>query len=179
MSRILPAIDSLEQHLYHLEHQPEAYRPACCPHCGKGGVWCHGYYLRKADREGREGNYLDPVPIPRYYCPGCTQTCSRLPGCIAPRRWYLWVVQQAALGLLLSGSSLREAARQCQPGRRTISRWRQWLEARFTRYSFHLRSRFQALGRHASFSAFWSASFLQMSLATAMAWLDRDGVVIP
>jgi hypothetical protein len=179
MSRILPAIASLDQHLYQLEHQPEAYRPACCPHCGMGVLWCHGYYYRKADREGSEGHYLDPVPIPRYYCPDCKQTCSRLPSCIAPRRWYLWVVQQAVFALLLSGSSFREAARQCQPGRRTISRWWHWLEARFDQYRFHLRSRFQALGCHDSFTAFWSASFRQMSLATAMAWLDRDGAVIP
>ena len=52
MSRILPAIDSLNQHLYHLEHHPEAYCPQRCPHCGMEGVWVHGHYLRKADREG-------------------------------------------------------------------------------------------------------------------------------
>ncbi len=179
MCRILPAIESLDQHLYHLEHHPEAYRPPQCPHCGVGGVWRHGHYRRKADRDGEDGVYLDPVPIPRFYCRHCQTTCSRLPGCMAPRRWYPWIVQQAVLALLLSGSSLREVARQCQPGRRTISRWWHWLEAQADQYRFHLRSRFQALGRYDGFTAFWSACFRQMSLATVMAWLDREGVAIP
>ena len=38
MFHILPAIDSLDQHLYHLKHHPEAYRPPLCPHCGRGGA---------------------------------------------------------------------------------------------------------------------------------------------
>ena len=62
MSRILPAIESLDQHLYHLEHHPESYRPSQCPHCGMGGLWRHGCYRRKADREGEDGVYFDPTP---------------------------------------------------------------------------------------------------------------------
>ncbi|VAW89774.1 hypothetical protein MNBD_GAMMA18-1356, partial [hydrothermal vent metagenome] len=42
-------------------------------------------HLRKADREGEDGLYLDPAPIPRFYCRRCQATCSRLPSCIAPR----------------------------------------------------------------------------------------------
>lgn len=179
MCRILPAVDSLDQHLYHLEHHPEAYRPSFCPHCGVSGVWRHGHYLRKADREGEDGLYLDPAPIPRFYCRRCQATCSRLPSCIAPRRWYPWIVQQAALALLLNGSSLRKAARMSRPGRHTIRRWWCWLEDRFSQYSFHLRSHFPALGRTASQTAFWSACFRRMSLASAMAMLDREGVIIP
>ncbi len=179
MSRILPAIESLDQHLYHLKHHPESYRPPQCPHCGLRGVWRHGYYRRKADREGKEGLYLDPVPIPRFYCRHCQATCSRLPGCIAPRRWYLWVVQQTALALRLSGSSFREVAQQCQPARRTIRRWWHWLEEQFDPYSFHLRSHFPELGRTTSPSAFWSACLQRGALATAMGWLDREGAVIP
>ncbi len=179
MCRILPAIDSLDQHLYQLEHHPDAYRSEHCPHCGLGGIWCHGYYFRKADREGADGIYLDPVPIPRYYCRHCTRTCSRLPSGIAPRRWYLWAVQQTVLTLLLNGYSIRKAARKCRPGRRTISRWWHWLEQQFDPHSFHLRNRFPELGRHACLSSFWSACFHQMSLADAMAWLDREDVIIP
>ena len=67
---------------------------------GLVGVWRHGHYRRKTDREGQEGVYLDPVPIPRFYCRHCQATCSRLPGCIAPRRWYSWLVQQAVLAVL-------------------------------------------------------------------------------
>ena len=179
MYRILPAIESLDQHLYHLEQHPEAYRPERCPHCGLSGVWRHGCYRRKADRDGEDGVYLDPVPIPRFYCRHCQATCSRLPGCMAPRRWYLWVVQQTALVLLLNGSSLRKVARQCTPDRRTIRRWRSWLEARFDQYSFHLRSHFPVLGRTTSLTSFWSACLHRMSLADAMGWLDRAGAVIP
>lgn len=179
MSRILPAIDTLDQHLYHLEHHPEAYCPQRCPHCGMEGVWVHGHYLRKADREGDGGVYLDPVPIPRYYCPHCQRTCSRLPSCIAPRRWYLWTVQQAAITFVLGGHSFRRSAGKCQPNRRTIRRWWQRMKERFTLHSFHLRNHFPALGRHASIPSFWFACLEQMSLADAMAWLDFDGVVIP
>ncbi len=179
MCRILPAIDSLDQHLFHLEHHPEAYRPPQCPHCGLGGVWRHGHYQRKADREGKDGVYLNPVPIPRFYCRHCQATCSRLPSCIAPRRWYSWMAQQVVLAVLLGGSSVRQAARMSRPSRRTIHRWWRWLEDRFSRYSFHLRSHFPELGRCASQTAFWLACFRRMSLADAMAWLDRDGVLIP
>lgn len=179
MSRILPAIDSLDQHLYHLEHHPEAYCPQRCPHCGMEGVWVHGHYLRKADREGDDGVYLDPVPIPRYYCPHCQRTCSRLPSCIAPRRWYLWAIQQMAWVGLLGGGSIRQVAKQCLPSRRTLRRWWHWLKAQFGQQSFHLRSRFPALGRHDALASFWRACFRQMSLADAMAWLDREGVLVP
>ena len=179
MCRILPAIESLDQHLYHLQHDPETYRPRQCPHCGLVGVWRHGHYRRKADREGQDGVYLDPVPIPRFYCRHCQATCSRLPACIAPRRWYPWLVQQAALVVRLSGSSLRQAVQMSRPARHTIRRWWRWLEDRFSRYSLHLRSHFPALGRCASPTAFWLTCFGRMSLADAMAWLDRDGVVIP
>ncbi|MBK9442558.1 MAG: hypothetical protein IPN53_15175 [Comamonadaceae bacterium] len=30
----------------------------------------------------------NPVPILRYLCNACKHTCSRLPACIAPRRWF-------------------------------------------------------------------------------------------
>ena len=179
MCRILPAIESLNQHLYYLKHHADAYRPEHCPHCGLCGVWHHGHYLRKADREGKDGVYLDPVPIPRFYCHDCRATFSRLPACIAPRRWYLWVTQQAVLVLLLSGYSLHKVARMCRPGRRTIGRWWRSLKSRFQEHTFCLRSRFPDLGRHLCFSSFWAACLQRMSLADAMGWLERDGVVIP
>ncbi len=66
-----------------------------------------------------------------------------------------------------------------RPGRHTIRRWWRWLEDRFSRYSFHLRSHFPELGRYASQSAFWSACFRCMSLADAMERIEPDGVIIP
>jgi len=179
MSRILPAIESLNQYLSYLKHHADDYRPSHCPHCGVSEVWRHGHYLRKADREGEDGVYLDPVPIPRFYCCDCEMTFSRLPACIAPRRWYLWATQQAVLVLLLSGYSLRKVARMCRPGRRTIGRWWEGLKSRFQEHTFPLRNRFPELGCHLCFSSFWSACLEQMSLADAMGWLERDGVDIP
>lgn len=179
MSRILPAIDTLHQHLYQLEHDPESYRPACCPGCGLSGLWCHGFYSRKADREGQHGVYLDPVPIPRYYCRHCQKSCSRLPACIPPRRWYLWRIQQVVLSVLIAGGSFSRAARESDPGRHTISRWWHRLQACFNAHSFHLCSRFPVLGRSASLSSFWSACFAERSLAEAMAILDHGGVIVP
>jgi hypothetical protein len=179
MFRIVPSIDTLDQHLYQLEHHPELYRPARCPCCGMGDVWCHGYYYRNADREGKDGGYLDPVPIPRYYCPNCERTCSRLPSCIPPRRWYLWAVQQVVLVLLLSGDSIHKATKNGQPRRSTISRWWHWIQDQFTLHGFSLRARFSELGRHASLSSFWLACFRQISLADAMVVLDQDGVAVP
>ena len=89
------------------------------------------------------------------------------------------MAQQAVLAVLLSGSSVRQAARMSRPSRRTIRRWWRWLEDRFNHYSFHLRSQFSELGRYASQASFWLACFGRMSLADAMAVLDRDGVTIP
>ena len=179
MPRIVPAIDTLGQHLHHLEHHAETYRPERCPHCDRAGLWCHGDYFRKADREGTEGIYLAPVPIPRFICPHCQRTCSRLPSCIPPRRWYLWCCQQLALTLLLGGRSIRQVAKQCQPARQTLSRWLQWLNDAFELHAFHLRSRYPDLGRHTSRVSFWLAHFTCRSLAKAMTQLDGDGVVVP
>jgi len=177
--RILPGINLLKQHLLELKLHPESYRPDYCPHCGINGIWNHGHYLRKADREGEDGTYLDPVPIPRYYCIHCKRSCSRLPSCIPPHRWYLWVVQQAVLTAVLSGTSFRRTAHEHPPAHRTIARWMRWLENSFTQHSLHLQSRFSVLGRHDSLASFWLACFQKMSLAEAVTWLERDGMVIP
>ena len=80
MHRIVPGIASLEKYLHTLTINPEAYRPAQCAQCGRGRLWGHGFYERKADRSTRE---LNPIPVPRFWCPGCKHTCSRLPAC----RW--------------------------------------------------------------------------------------------
>ncbi len=71
---ILPGIHSLEQHLEHLVHQPESYRPQRCPHCGKAGVWSHGRYERKAPPGEGLAFSLNPLGIPRFRCPHCQRT---------------------------------------------------------------------------------------------------------
>jgi len=174
MQRIVGTIVSLVQHLATVFTDPEVYRPAACPHCGRAGVWCHGCYHRKADRTHGDEESLNPVPVPRFLCPGCTHTCSRLPACIAPRRWFDWVVQQAVLLLLLGGASLRHCERCSGRDRHTVRRWRDWLHERNERFAFFLRSRFPELGRWADFESFWRHVIEDVTLQQAVAWLDRD-----
>jgi transposase-like protein len=175
MNRILGSIASLAQHLNTIVTDPEQYRPAACPHCGYAVVWRHGCYRRKADRS-IDGS-LNPVPVLRFLCRDCVRTCSRLPACIAPRRWFDWAVQQAVLLLLLSGASLNSCARCSGRDHRTVRRWRDWLLERGEQFAFFLRSRLPELGRVADFNAFWRNVIEEVSLQQAMVLLDRDLVV--
>jgi transposase-like protein len=179
MALILPGIHSLVQHLQHLQVEPETYRPARCPHCGKARVWCHGVYTRKADRDGTAHGSLNPIPIARFLCACCRQTCSRLPECLSPRRWYSWAVQETVLAWLIAGHSMRWIARQVTPSRRTVRRWWQQLQARFAEHALCLRSRFPELGRAVSWRSFWQACLSQMRLSTAMSWIQQAGHPVP
>lgn len=179
MALILSAIHTLEQHLSHLQSSPEDYRPAQCPSCGKPGLWHHGYYGRKADRENLTEHNLNPVPIPRFRCPHCRGTCSTLPECIPPRRWYLWKIQQAALVLMLTATSLLAASRQLGPSRKTLRRWRQRLKDCFADHAFCLRGRCPALGRAAGFESFWQACLERIPLSQAMVRVQQGGLAMP
>lgn len=179
MQRIVPAIFSLLQHRDTLEHQPETYRPSACPHCGLAGLWCHGCYARKADRRPEPSVSLNPVFIPRFFCQGCRQTCSRLPECIAPRRWYGWAVQQVVLLWLLAGGSVHQAANQGDVACHTVRRWRMWLHERSETFAFRLLERFPEWGRAVGFTGFWQGCLAAMPLSSAMAWLSRNGVAVP
>ncbi len=179
MSRMLPEIETVAQHQDQLRDNPDTYRPECCPRCGKGGLQRHGHYERNAPRGEGMAFLLGSLFIPRFYCPKCHRTCSRLPACLSPRRQYWWEIQQAVLERLISGESIRAVARQMMAGRRTIGRWWQWLMEAFDTHSLPLRSRFPELGRAVDCKAFWSHCFDQMSLAKAMGWLDRIGVRVP
>ena len=179
MARMLPAIETLEQHQVQLREDPEAYRPERCPHCGKGGVHRHGHYERNVPPGESLAALLGSVLIPRFYCPKCHDTCSRLPGCLSPRRQYWWTSQQAVLELLILGATIREVARRLRPSRRTVSRWWQWLAARFDTHALHLRSRFAELGRAVDWKGFWSRCLERMGLGGAMGWLDHAGVRVP
>jgi hypothetical protein len=179
MARIVPGICSLKQHQQAMDIDPERYRPERCPCCGQAGPWRNGCYLRKADREGRGEASLNPVVIPRFYCPHCRMTCSRLPECVPPRRWYLWSIQQAMLVVVLAGASLRAASRPGPASRRTLGRWWRWLQGRFVVHSFHLRRVWLALGRHAEAVTFWSAALAQRGLGAWMGVLDALGEVVP
>jgi transposase-like protein len=179
MALIIPAIFSLVEHLKTLQTNPEVYRPAQCPHCGKAGSWCHGCYFRQSDRDKPSRESLNPVPIPRFRCPHCNRTCSVLPECIPPRRWYLWAVQQTVLTLLLSGCSIRNLSTQVRPSWRTIKRWHARWEECFALYNLHLRNLIPDLGRYPEFQAFWQACLSHMPLSTAMLLLNEREVAVP
>ena len=179
MSRMLPGIETLEQHRDLLESNPDAYKPECCPRCGKAGLHHHGHYERNTPRGEGLALVLGLLIILRFFCPGCRATCSRLPSCLSPRRQYWWKSQQAVLERLSAGESIRAVARQMRPSRRTVGRWRGWLQGRFGPHSLHLRSRFAELGRAVDWKAFWSLCLERLSLSEAMGWLERMGVRVP
>jgi hypothetical protein len=174
MQRMVAAITSLPQHFDALRDRPEVYRPASCPRCGFGRLWLHGCYQRKADRQSLSTATRNSTPVLRFCCVSCRRTCSRLPGCLAPRRWYDWALQQAALLALLLGNSVRRCHAALRPARSTLRRWRDWLQARHDEFAFHLRSRFPEWGRAVDRCAFWQTCLAQQSLAGAMSWLDRQ-----
>lgn len=179
MHRILASITSLEQHAQALAGDSEAYRPTACPRCQRSGLWRHGFYERKADR--RVGvsadESLNPVAVPRFLCRACERTCSRLPACIAPRRWYDWAVQQLVLLMLLAGCSVHRCGVCTGRERHTVRRWRDWLCERSAVFAFFLRSRHPGFGRCADHAVFWRNVIDVLSLEQAMALLDRDLVV--
>ena len=175
MPLILPLILSLVGHLRALDINPESYRPGCCPRCGKAGLWCHGHYFRQSYRKNPSRKSLNPIPIPRFRCPHCGLTCSMLPECIPPRRWYCWIDQQSVLSQLLSGS----ISEQVKPCRKTIERWRRSWEKHFNEYGFHLRNLFSDLGYHAEFKSFWEACLSRIPLSGVMVLLHQCGVSVP
>ena len=177
MHRILASITNLEQHAQALAGDSEAYRPVACPHCQQAGLWRHGRYERKADRSAGAGESLNPVAVLRFLCRACERTCSRLPACIAPRRWYDWAVQQVVLLMLLAGGSVRRCAACTCRDRHTVRRWRDWLRSRSEAFAFFLRSRLPEFGRFADHESFWRKVIEALSLAQTMALLDRDLVV--
>ena len=177
MHRIVGSVTSLVQHLIAVATDAESYRPTACPHCRFARVWRHGCYHRKADRAAGGGESLNPVPVLRFVCRACERTCSRLPACMAARRWYDWAVQQAVLVLLLGGGSLRQCARCTGRDRHTVRRWRDWLRERSDTFVFFLRSRHLELGRLTDHASLWRHVVDELSLQQAMAWLDRDLVV--
>ena len=174
MHRIVAGIKSLEQHNEAIRLTPEVYRPPSCPHCGITIVWCHGHYERKADLCNRGEANLNPVAIPRYCCSSCRRTFSRLPECIAPWRWYNWLLQQIGLRAVFDGTPLVMPPACSTPARRTLERWRNGLQERGQVFRSFLTSRFSELGRLADDTDFWRQVFDTLGLSEVMAWLDKE-----
>lgn len=179
MRVILTKILSLCQHLQTLKTDPERYRPSYCPHCGKSGLWQHGRYHRKSDRENPPERSLNPIPIPRFYCQHCAHTCSVLPECIPPKRWYLWLTQEAVLLLHMQGYSHRKISQSHMPSRFTVSRWVTRGIERFTDYASALKSHFSWLGYCDGFVSFWQRCLSVMSLSSAMVVVNQSGMPVP
>ena len=180
MNVILAGITSLLQYLNLFVEQKSIWsHPRCCPSCGKSGLWLHGCYPRKANRSDNQDQLSNPISIQRYYCPACRKTCSLLPECLPPRRWYLWEVQQSALILVFSGLSFNAAAKKVAPSRHTISRWAARLTEQFRLHKDILCGHIIDLGQRTGVHDFWQACLNKISLAQAMRLCHVAGEIVP
>lgn len=179
MRIIMPTIFTLVQYLALIKDNLACFLPDFCPHCGKSGLWSHGFYYRIADYINIGLLSLNPIPIPRFYCPHCSKTCSVLPECIPPHRHYPWTIQQAVLEDVLQGKSYCSISRARRPSRRSISRWMGRLKERFQLHASHLRNLLPPLGYCAQWSSFWQTCLQAFPLSTAMLKLNNADIVIP
>jgi transposase-like protein len=180
MLYILPKILTLCQYKYEMDHNSEHNRPSKCAYCGKALPRRHAKYERKAERgSASAGGSRSMIFIQRYYCGACKRTTSALPECIAPRRWYLWEIQQCALMLSLLGKSANAIAKDLIPSRHTISRWMRRFKERFILHKDTLCVHFSALGRTNGLSELWQACFEKCTLGAAMRLCHVAEVFIP
>ena len=147
MVHIFADILSLVQYIDTLKREPEKLRLDHCLCCGKSNPWLHGGYFRESDRINPSSTSLNSVFIQRYYCPSCQKTCSVLPECIPPRRWYLWDMQQVIFLLYLSGLSAYAVAKITGPSLQTIKRWITRFIEQFRWHKDALCTYFHTLGR--------------------------------
>lgn len=122
---------------------------------------------------------MNDIPIPRFQCAHCKRTFSTLPECIAPHRWYPWIIQQWCLWLSLQGWSVKQLSQYFPMARSTISRWRQWLSDKFNEHYSGICERIWSMGYFADSQSFWGRWLEQKSLSNAMILLNKQGVVIP
>jgi len=181
MRPIVPNLHTLIQYLA-IFPDINLLRPDCCPHCRHPHLHGHGSYGRQADRFSPAHASLNAILIRRFRCPKCGRTCSTLPECIPPRRWYSWALQQAMLTFILNDCSVRQASQAApkrQPARSTITRWWQALHEQFIRHSDALRARCSFLGRTTHIIDFWLSCFGRMRLSRAMFLLNAAGIFVP
>lgn len=178
MMYIMAGIMSLLQYVEQC-HDDKIKRLASCGCCGRANPWGHGCYPRKSDRINSASESLNFIFIPRYYCPGCRKTCSVLPECIPPRRWYLWETQQAAILQFFLEGSARAVEKKVKPSRHTITRWVAWIIVQYYSYKDALCTQFPSFGLLTEPVAFWRHVFDKVSLSTAMRLCHVAGVSIP
>ena len=179
MSRIVSGIITLRQHIATLRSTPKS----TAPRVSELRAWHlrhHGCSLPQGGSPpGDPGEYLNPIPIPRYLCASCRHSCSRLPECLAPRRWDSWVLQQQALQALLTVYSLHGCSTTHGLCRSTVRRWWIWLSSSTVTFEFFLRSRYPEWGRTSDWQSFWRTCLNEMPLSGIMANLDHDGIDVP
>ena len=177
---IVAGIKDLQTYLALLKEKPQIFKPESCLHCGLKVLWNHGAYFRKPDRPTLSGKHLNPIRILRFICKFCKRTCSTLPECIPPRRWFLWDIQQSVIEDCLSQKSINSIHNQSGVSRHTINRWSTWLiEDRFKPFAYRLKTLVPWLGTNAAPTAFWAACFNIVSLSKAMLTVNNLGDIIP
>lgn len=179
MRPILSELLTFSQHLNALEHTPELYRPSHCLYCHKTVIWSHGVYYRKPDRLNNGKESQNDIPIPRFQCADCKHTFSTLPECIAPARWYPWVIQQWCLWLNLQGWSVKQLYQVFPMARSTISRWVNWLSDSFTRHHQILCAHNASMGYYSICTDFWCHWLDLNHLSFAMLIVNKSGEPVP
>jgi transposase-like protein len=179
MRLILSDILSLSHHIKTLEQTPELYRPCSCQHCHETVIWRHGYYYRMSDRLNSGKDSLNDIPIPRFQCAVCRHTFSTLPECIAPSRWYPWLIQQWCLWLTLNGWSVKQLHQVFPMARSTISRWVNWLADSFTKHHQVLCTQISEMGYFSDFQPFWCHWLDLKHFSVAMTLINKNGLPVP
>jgi len=181
MRPILSEIRTFRQHLVTLSRAPEKYKPSNCPYCHSIKLWCHGYYPRKPDRLHIGYYSHNDLSVARFKCTdeNCGRTCSTLPECFSPRRWYPWINQQWCLWFLLAGYSINQVDKLFPMARSTIVRWNNWLSDRFNLFHRLLKNKFPDFGYFENKVIFWSTWLDNYSLSHAMVTLNNQQIVIP
>ena len=179
---IIPGVSSLAKYCQQIAEPTSALKQQesnACPHCHAGTLVKNGFYHRKASRTNEDSIKLNPVPIQRYLCKSCKRSCSALPECIPPRRWYLWDIQSKVLSLFISGKSYRAIARLLLPTRSTIARWIKRFNSQWLLYADTLRQHLPAVCHSQKFKPFWATVLGQCSLASVMCHCHQAGIEIP
>jgi len=179
MRLILSDILTLSHHLKELVQNQELYRPCRCQHCHETVIWRHGYYYRLTDRLNLSKDSLNPIPIPRFQCATCHRMFSTLPECIAPRRWYPWVIQHWCLWFSLNGWSVRQLHQLFPMARSTIARWVNWLRNSFTKHHRVLCAQIAIMGYFSTCEPFWLRWMDSHLFSHAMVLVNKDGVIVP
>ena len=180
-SIILAGISSLAEYKAKL---PQLNVCRTCPDCGRtAALHRHGSYGRKSYRKLGHQQSLNPVENLRFICKFCRKTCSALPECMPPRRWYLWEVQQAVIQEWLAGHSWNLISQKLKIARSTCRRWVQHLRDKFPLHADVLRNTPGKLSEHLvhcfDVKSFWQYCLAQVDLSRAMLLCHNAGIDIP